>query len=221
VNRECNLVCFLDDDVELNRHYFEYIQDEISTNSEVAGATGTIIADGCNNKPVSREEAQRLVADYIPQSLDGGDPVEITQAYGCNMCVRRKLLDFVQFDERLALYGWLEDADFCHQCRKEGKVIRSKRAALVHLGILSGRVSGLRFGFSQIMNPLYLAKKGSVPSVYHVVKNHWAKAVISNIVYSIFGDPYVDRCGRLRGNLIAFRMIVAGEVEPEYVQQLK
>jgi GT2 family glycosyltransferase len=214
-------VCFLDDDVELDRHYLEYIEDEIAANSEIAIVTGTIIADGCNNRPLSREEARCLVSDSIRQSNDGGDPVEINDAYGCNMCVRRELLDSIQFDERLALYGWLEDADFCHQCRQAGKVVRSKRAALVHLGVLSGRVSGVRFGFSQIMNPLYLARKGSLPSIYHVVKNHWAKAVSSNILYSVFGDPYVDRYGRLRGNLIAFRMVVAGNIDPEYVRQLK
>jgi GT2 family glycosyltransferase len=221
VNRECKIVCFLDDDVELDRHYLEYIREEMSANPEIAVASGRLVADGCNNVPVSREKARCLLADCSHPSNNDGDPVEVINAYGCNMCVRRELLDSVQFDERLALYGWLEDADFCHQCRQAGKVVRSKRAALVHLGILSGRVSGLRFGFSQIMNPLYLARKGSLPSLYHVVKNHWAKAVISNVLYSILGDPYVDRYGRLRGNLIAFRMIAAANVKPEYVRRLQ
>src|SRR5690242_14345710 len=36
VNRQCKMVCFLDDDVELDRHYLEYIHDEMSANGEIA-----------------------------------------------------------------------------------------------------------------------------------------------------------------------------------------
>jgi hypothetical protein len=88
----------------------------------------------------------------------------------------------------------------------------------VHLGLKAGRVSGVRFGYSQVVNPIYLIRKGTVPVSFAlplILRN-----VAANILRSLRPEPHVDRRGRLRGNLRGFFHLLRGRVEPEHAQRL-
>ena len=88
----------------------------------------------------------------------------------------------------------------------------------VHLGHKQGRVRGVTLGYSQIANAIYLAKKGTVP------KRHLAKIASKNLlinaVHSLWPEPFVDRRGRLRGNIIALADLVCGRIAPERILEL-
>ena len=66
----------------------------------------------------------------------------------------------LRFDENLPLYGWLEDIDFARSIAPYGRVVKSMLLRGVHLGVKRGRTSGVKLGYSQIANPLYMLEKG-------------------------------------------------------------
>lgn len=88
----------------------------------------------------------------------------------------------------------------------------------VHLGVKKGRVSGLRFGYSQIANPVYLARKRTMARkrACAFVTRH----LLSNLYHSVHGDPVFDYRGRLRGNFLAFADIMKGVSHPARVLDL-
>jgi GT2 family glycosyltransferase len=148
--------------------------------------------------------------------------LEVTPAsglYGCSMNVRREILQLEQFDERLRRYGWLEDADFGVRVRRRGAVGSTSSCRLYHLRSPQGRISGRAFGFAQIMNPFYLARKGTLPWQQAWV-SHGAKVFASNLRGSILGNGNIDHRGRLAGNLLAFRKLATGRFVPEEIDSL-
>jgi hypothetical protein len=135
------------------------------------------------------------------------------------MAFRRSAIQNVFFDERLVLYGWLEDRDFGGAIRKRGGTsIRLGCAGGVHLGVKKGRVQGRKLGYSQVVNPIYLHKKGTM--TLSSVVDHVGRNLSSNFVRSLAPEPYVDRLGRLSGNLIGIKEIVLGMAKPERAAQL-
>jgi hypothetical protein len=67
-------------------------------------------------------------------------------------------------------------------------------------------------------NAAYLARKGTVP-LHHLIKTA-SKNLISNTVRSLWPEPYVDRRGRLQGNLLALADLARGRIAPERVLEL-
>ena len=45
--------------------------------------------------------------------------------YGCNMAFRAQSIEHLTFDERLVLYGWLEDRDFAFRAGAAGRMIQT------------------------------------------------------------------------------------------------
>ena len=123
------------------------------------------------------------------------------------------------FDERLPLYGWQEDVDLSRRLAPFGTVVRLSAAMGVHLGVKLGRGSGLRLGYSQVANPLYLAAKGEGYPLARAI-THIAKNIAMNVARSPWPEPYVDRRGRLRGNALALRDLLRGRMNPERVLTL-
>jgi hypothetical protein len=44
--------------------------------------------------------------------------------------------------------------------------------------------------------------------------------IAANVARSLWPESYVDRRGRLRGNLLAIAHVLLGRVEPEYILKL-
>ena len=76
-----------------------------------------------------------------------------------------------------------------------------ERCAACISGIKAGRVSGKRFGYSQVVNPVYLIRKGTIPRASRC--RLMARNLAANLVRSLRPEPYIDRRGRLRGNVLA------------------
>ncbi len=138
--------------------------------------------------------------------------------YGCNMAFRANAIEHITFDERLVLYGWLEDRDFAYRAGTGAKRIWTDAIWGVHVGTKHGRASGLRFGYSQVVNPWYLMKKGSM-TPFEACGNIFRGLVVNSLGIA-FKNAHIDRRGRLSGNIIGIKDILFGQWAPERVVEL-
>jgi GT2 family glycosyltransferase len=211
---------FLDDDVEIAPNFIESMERLLDEDKDVVVATGFVVVDGVRGDTgVDRKLARGAVLNYV-QELENCDREE---GYGCNLFVRTKIFDHVLFDENLPLYGWLEDLDFSTNCLRYGRIIRNARTCVAHLGTPTGRISGLKFGYSQIVNPFYLWRKNGKPTLANVIFAHWVVSVVRNLcrtMIRVHGNRS-DRTGRFKGNLIAFCHLLTGKVDLSYILQLQ
>jgi GT2 family glycosyltransferase len=209
-------VAFIDDDVELAPDYLDLMRRIFQRNQELVAFSGQVVEARAEDRAEARKALEK------PSAPDAILPVHITPEsglYGCSMNVRREILAIEQFDERLRRYGWLEDADFGVRVRRCGPVGSSSACRLYHLRAPQGRISGQAFGFAQIMNPFYLARKGTLPWSQACI-SHGAKVLASNLRGSVFGKGHIDYRGRLAGNLRAFGRLAAGCFVPEEIEKL-
>ncbi|MEA3092648.1 MAG: hypothetical protein QOJ04_3990 [Caballeronia sp.] len=214
-------IVFFDDDFVPSRFWLERMSDIFASRPDVAGITGTVLADGTTTAGISVNEARSIVRLRDTDSRHGGmlhDRLAYGGNMGSNMAFRYSALRGLKFDERLPLYAWLEDHDFRGQIERHGHVVRADALWGVHLGHKQGRLRGVMLGYSQIANAVYLAKKGTVPKPY--LAKLAGKNVLINALRSLRPEPFVDRRGRLIGNMIALRDLVRGRIAPERVLEL-
>ncbi|WP_367715613.1 hypothetical protein AB2N04_16470 [Nitratireductor sp. GISD-1A_MAKvit] len=125
----------------------------------------------------------------------------------------------LRFDENLPLYGWLEDVDFSRQIARHGRIVRSPRLHGVHLGTKTGRTSGVRLGYSQIANPFYLMRKRTMSPGQAAPQI--ARNLAANALRALYPEPWVDRRGRLVGNIRAVGDLMRGRLAPQNVNVLE
>jgi len=212
-----DLVIFFDDDFVAHRDYVRAMVALFSTDASVAGATGDVVADGINGKAIefeaARDQLRAIDVDMTRPTL-----VENFSPYGCNMAFRCASLSGLTFDERLVLYGWQEDRDFGAQVARRGRIVRLSTACGIHLGFRGGRVPGVRLGYSQVVNPLYLHRKSNM--TLSKAAAHIGKNILANAVRSFILKDGEDRIGRLKGNALGVADVLRGRLEPEKVLHL-
>jgi GT2 family glycosyltransferase len=167
---------------------------------------------------LTAEEARTLLAAATPPSPSS---IDVHGAYGCNMAVRMAPVrqHGLRFDPRLPLYGWQEDIDFSRQLAPYGRIVRVSDAIGVHLGVKLGRGSGLRLGYSQVANPLYIwGKRTGLP--LQAALTLMGKNIFMNSLRAWRPESYIDRRNRLRGNLIALGDLARGRLDPERILEL-
>jgi GT2 family glycosyltransferase len=207
-----DVVVFFDDDFVADANWLAAAARTFRDEPRVQGFTGWVLADGIKGPGLTFDDAVRIV-DTADRSARWSR-IEPFSPYGCNMAFRLSAVGDLRFDERLVLYGWLEDRDFgALLAKRGGQFIKCPSACGVHMGVKSGRVAGDRLGYSQIVNPIYMLCKGTM--TIGQVAGQVFRNVSSNIVGAIRPEPFVDRRGRLRGNLLGFADVVRGRVEPE------
>jgi glycosyltransferase involved in cell wall biosynthesis len=208
---------FLDDDVELAPDFIESMERVLDQAKDAVAATGFLVVDGARGDTgLDRGFVRSCIANYVQKrgNYDHGE--------GQNILVRTSMFSKVQFDENLPLYGWLEDFDFATNCRRYGRIIMNTGTCFGHLAVPSGRTSGLRFGYSQIANPLYLWRKNGKPGLTSVIVWHWFIHIAYNCRRMMIKVPSDrnDRTGRFAGNMIALWHLLAGKMDPSYILQL-
>ncbi|MBD9449524.1 MULTISPECIES: glycosyltransferase [unclassified Rhizobium] len=204
------IVAFFDDDFIADKDWLATAIQTFRDESQIVGFTGHVVADGIKGPGISYQDA----VDLVRAGQADATWAEPISPYGCNMAFRFSAIGSVRFDERLVLYGWLEDRDFAAAIAKHGgRLVKSALAFGVHMGVKSGRVSGERLGYSQVINPLYMMTKGtmSLPKVVdHIFRN-----TASNFSRAVWPEPFIDRRGRARGNIMAAFDALRGRLEPE------
>jgi hypothetical protein len=216
VRTRADVAIFFDDDFAPAGNWIEQCMQLFSSAANIAGANGTVIRDGAKTQPLSWQQARELLA--LPRPTDPCALSERADLYGCNMAFRMSAIKDLQFDERLVLYGWLEDKAFSRRAAKNGRLVECSLLAGVHLGLQSGRVSGKRYGYSQVVNAWYLYKK-DVLSLREASANI-LKALIVNAAKAFQPEDHIDRRGRLHGNLVGVTHLLSGVCRPEKVAEL-
>ena len=234
--------------MELRDDYLENMMRAFKDNPSLMLAGGSEVADGGVAMPsneiaplgIDRMQAQQLLAkdslyrssstvflsNYVRDMWDvatrltapGGSWVPRWLVSSNNMSARRRVLDFVKFDERLPLYAWMEDYDFTLACARVGRVARVENCRMVHLGANAGRISQKRLGFVQVMNPIYIYSKRHPGYHAGAMIIFVARILIGNIVK--FPANPSERWQRLQGNLLALAMAMRGDLRPEQMLEI-
>ena len=209
---DTDVVAFFDDDFVADAGWLEAAARTFAEEPQVVSFTGRVLVDDIKGPGLGFAEAVRIVE--TDDSEPGRSRIEPYSPYGCNMAFRFSAIGDLRFDERLVLYGWLEDRDFAAALAKRGgRLIKCADARGVHMGVKGGRVAGDRLGYSQIVNPLYMLRKGTM--TVGQVADHLFRNIASNLSRAIRPEPFIDRRGRLRGNLRGFADVLRGRLEPE------
>jgi GT2 family glycosyltransferase len=219
IGKNYDVIAFFDDDYIPSRYCIERLSNFFSAHPDVIGANGFLVADGINTPGISTEKAELLLRlyDEIP-APDTSVIKDQFGLYGCNMAYRASALNGIWFDERLKLYGWQEDIDFAAQLLKRGRIVKTHAFAGVHQGVKGGRTSGVRLGYSQVSNPLYLARKGTMKFSYAL--KIMGQNILANHLRSLKPEPWVDRLGRAKGNWIGIFDVLRGRLTPERIETL-
>jgi len=217
-----DLIAFIDDDFIVGDDYFLNMKRIFLQDDSIAGLNAEIIADGANSPGFTFDEGLRLAEQYR-RRMEVPAIREIRGRYadGCNgiIACRTATLGSLRFDERLPLYGWQEDLDFCAALRRFGRIVKTNDVWGVHLGIKRGKGSEVRLGYSQIINPAYIVRKGNM-SFAHAFRLATGN-FLANLVRSIRPEKYIDRRARLRGNLVGLFHLMTGRLTPEYILKMK
>lgn len=216
---ECDILLFIDDDFYLDPQYLEISERFFADNPEVVATTGRVLADGVKGPGLTVAQAKFIVGrNTAARSEQHITPIFI--AYGCNMCLRMAPIrqHQLRFDETLPLYGWYEDWDFSRQLAAYGSLVHISNACGVHLSVKMGRITGVRLGYAQVANPIYLARKGTFP--WSLVFKFIVGPCLKNLLRSLAPETHVDRLGRFCGNLAAFRDLLFGTLSPEQITNL-
>jgi GT2 family glycosyltransferase len=216
--READIVVFFDDDFLPAPGYLATVEHHMATNPRIVVATGVVLADGIKGPGLPVAEGLAILAR--DSGVTSGAQA-VFSGYGCNMALRLDPMRRygLQFDERLPLYGWQEDVDLSRQLAKFGDLVRLSAARGVHLGVKLGRGSGVRLGYSQVANPLYLVGKRRGYPLRRAI-THIASNMSMNVMRSAWPEPYTDRRGRLRGNLLALHDLIFRRMLPERILEL-
>jgi GT2 family glycosyltransferase len=212
-----DVVVFFDDDFVADANWLTAAARTFRDEPQVVAFTGRVLADGVKGEAkggpgLSFDDAVRILG-----AVDRPAPrshIEPYSPYGCNMAFRLSAIGDLRFDERLVLYGWLEDRDFgAALAKRGGRLIKCASASGVHMGVKTGKVTGDRFGYSQVVNPIYMLRKGTM--TVGQVASHLFRNITSNVTRALRPEPFIDRRGRLRGNLRGLADVLQGCIEPE------
>jgi GT2 family glycosyltransferase len=219
---DADIVVFFDDDFLPDPNYLAAVEQHMAQDPRIVVATGLLLADGINGPGLAPDSGRTILSRHAAPAGErpfGVHPV--FSGYGCNMAVRLAPMRThgLRFDERLPLYGWQEDVDLSRRLAAFGRVVRIDAACGVHLGVKSGRGSGVRLGYSQVANPLYLSGKRRGYPLRRAI-GHIARNMAMNVARAIRPEPYVDRRGRLYGNLLALRDLTTRRMVPERILDL-
>jgi GT2 family glycosyltransferase len=215
---------FFDDDFELKSDYLEQAVAFMNANVSVVGISGRILVDG----GISRDEAKKLIASYKP----GANPRGMFYSqgkhhilYGCNMIIRRDVLNYEKFDENLPFYSYGEDYDLSIRLEQYGRIGRFAGCVGVHLETPGGRVREVLRGYSFVANNWYFLKKGvmHLPRLKAWVR-FWlicfGKSTLTSVWNLLKGDRSLDWSGRLKGQLLALKDIFLGCCHPGRIKEM-
>ncbi|WP_160119559.1 glycosyltransferase family 2 protein [Rhodovarius lipocyclicus] len=216
---DADVILFLDDDFLPAPEWLEVLDAVMRREPDCVVATGTVIADGAKGPGISVEDGRRILAADLPPA----DPLATSphfNGYGCNMAIRMAPVRAhgERFDEALPAYGWYEDLDFTRRLLPYGTIRRLAGARGVHMGAKVGRTPGRKLGYSQVVNSIYLARKGSYPWS-HALRSA-GRHLLINALKSARPEPEVDRWGRFQGNLRGLWHVLTGQASPGRISEL-
>jgi hypothetical protein len=213
-----DVVVFFDDDFIPADDVLAGISRLFEENFDIVGATGLVLRDGVKQGGISYDDAVAVIRAHEHTAVMPPEMVPTAELYGCNMAFRSQAVGNLRFDETLPLYGWQEDVDFTGQMMKLGRTVKTTAFAGVHRGVNKGRASGIALGYSQMVNPAYLVRKGTMSPAKAL--RLMAKNFLANHARLIRPEPFIDRAGRCKGNWLGILDMLRLRCNPQRVLAL-
>jgi GT2 family glycosyltransferase len=201
-----DMIVFFDDDIEVAPNHLAAYAQCFRADPNIVLATGMDLMSGVKN--IRRDEARQMIERLDLSPKEEAPYQDCRTAYGASMAFRGKLVGRVWFDENLPLYGFMEDYDFTLSCLAFGRCVGADSAKYVHLEPSAGRMSSFRRGYSEIVNPFYIARKhkiGISPRMLFGCLRRTARAIAA-----------IPKGGTaaLRGNLKGWTDVLLGRSDP-------
>lgn len=220
ITTEPECVFLLDDDMELAPDYLEQMVRCFRRHPEISVVNAHDLAADRFPNGLSRAFAQQLLVETQGNASCACAVPDVRfrsvkTSYGGRMAFRGSLLGQLQFDERLVLYGFLEDLDFALRCLPFGALVESSDARCVHLEVRGGRISLERRGYSDIVNPFYIWSK-KTGFAFH-------RALLGSVRRTVKNCRQAWRqsdASRLRGNILGWCDVVRGRLQPEHILKM-
>jgi GT2 family glycosyltransferase len=191
------LLCFLDDDIELFDDYLEQVVKYLSTRPSVGAVGGNVLSDRLFTGWKGRIR-KFIMRFFLLNSFDGrmtasgfGYPINdrpierpefVDMLIGCNMVIRRKFLEKERFDEWFTGYSYREDVDLTYRVSRQTQIVMIPEAKLYHHCSPEARISSVEKKRMQIKNYFYMFKK-------YKYRGFWSRFLFG---YSILGLLVID-----------------------------
>ena len=213
-------IAFFDDDFRPAPTWLSEAANAFCSETELVGLTGRVLADGIKGAPITEAAAQAYLDRRIParSHWSNGPARALESLYGCNMALTEAALLTCRFDEALPAYSWQEDCDLTGQAKRLGATRLVPACRGVHLGAKQGRVSGVKMGYSQVANPLWIARRGNM--TFLRAARFVLRALAANLIKSCRRHTWCDYRGRLRGNILALADLLMKRCHPGRILQL-
>jgi glycosyltransferase involved in cell wall biosynthesis len=216
LNPDIDIVVFYDDDFVPSRFALAGMEQFFRDHPDVAGAHGLVLLDGIRGPGIALDDAARIVeaADAGGSPSPGSILGQIHGLYGCNMAYRVTKIRNIRFDEALPLYAWFEDLDF--SARVPGDLVHTDAFRGVHCGEKRGREkNGKLLGYSQVANPIYMMRKGTLSR--RIVLQSIMRLSAVNHARMFVPEPWIDRRGRAAGNRLALFDLLRRRINPKRI----
>lgn len=217
-------IAFFDDDIELSADYLKSAVAFLEANNAIVGFSGRLLSNG----GLDREHARQLIADFRPERHFRGNFLSKGKdhiLHGCNMIIRRALLEYEIFDEDLPFYSYGEDYDLSMRLKRYGLIGKFAGCIAVHLETPSGRVREDQRGYSFVANNFHFLKKRTVhlPMPLAWIR-FWVICVGKPLLTSLWNifkrDRSKDWNCRIKGIVLALKDILAGRCRPDRIKEI-
>jgi hypothetical protein len=111
-----------------------------------------------------------------------------------------------------------EDIDFTSQLWRHARVVGLNSIFGFRLGAKSGPCEQSEIGVLAGCQSCLPYEEGTVPPGFALELMGWN--VLANLTKSLWPEPYIDRRGRLKGNLLRVGHLTGGRIAPEYILKL-
>lgn len=225
LSAQVEVVAFFDDDSLPRATFLEKAADHLAAHPECVAVSGHLALDGVQvGRPLTLAEMEAGVDEPWAEVALVGDKVQGYRRWynlsGPCMVIRRGPFERLGgFDEGLPLYSWPEDREMAIRLRREGEVHLVWACICAHMGSVDGgRSSHVRFGYSQVANPWYLYRKGSI-SLRQMV-HFSSRPVVRNFRDAPLSEERTWRRQRAAGNLLALSDLVRRRSDPHRITEL-
>jgi len=194
ISKDINLICFLDDDVEILTDSFKIMFNFWENVSEYIGGAAFNIIEGEKARRFWMFKQMFLMGDNQPgnvlisgyQTMMNNIRENIYTKWlpGGVTVWRKKIFNEFKYDESLKGYGFIEDLDFSYRVGKKYRLICIADARVKHEPHQMGKLNAKIFGYYQIINRFYFVTKHKEFSRFLFL---WASfgQIIENCLYGL------------------------------------
>ena len=205
-----DIIYFFDDDVILEPDYLAQMQEQFQTKSHYVGGMGAVtnVPAPASNKYhlfrrlffLQRDHADgRFTLSGMPTHAYGRTAFMNVEALGgCCMAFRRSALQKETFDEKLAHYAYMEDADMAWRVGKQGPLFYTPAARLAHMHSPISRDNIIKNRAMFMRNYRYLFFKNIYPQHPKRICAHWW-SIIGLFLQAIILGHYDEIKGYMLG----------------------